>query len=89
MGCRSLAVGGKTVYAVPMTIELTRDQEALIEAQLATGRYGSHAEVVAEALELLSDYAQLEQIELKRLRAEVQKGLGSGESTPLDMQALK
>lgn len=46
-----------------MTIELNR-QERLIETQLATGRYGSRAEVVAEALALLSDYAQLEQIKL-------------------------
>ena len=71
-----------------MTIELTTEQERLIEAQLATGRYGSRTEVVAEALELLSDYAQLEQIKLERLRAEIQKGLG-GERTPLDMAALK
>ena len=70
-----------------MTIELTR-QERLIEAQLATGCYSSRAEVVAEALALLSGYAQLEQIKLERLRAEIQKGLG-GERTPLSMAALK
>ena len=71
-----------------MTIEPTKDQEALVGAQLATGRYGSRAEVVAEALEPLSDYAQLEQIKLERLRAEIQKGLGS-ERTLLDVAALK
>lgn len=72
-----------------MTVELTKEQERLIEAQLETGRYGSRGEVIAEALALLSDYAQLEQLKLGRLRAEIQKGLDSGESTPLDLQALK
>lgn len=72
-----------------MIIELTREQERLVEEQLATGRYSSRAEVVAEALALLSDHAQLEQIKLERLRAEIQKGLDSGESAPLDVQALK
>ncbi len=70
-----------------MTIERTR-QERPTKAQLATGRYESRAEVVAEALELLSDHAQLEQIKLERLRAEIQKGLG-GERTPLGTAALK
>ena len=72
-----------------MKLELTKDQEMLIDEQLATGRYGSRDEVIAEALALLSDCAQLEQLKLKRLRAEIQKGLDSGKSTPLDMRALK
>ncbi len=72
-----------------MTVELTKGQERLIEERLATGLYRSRGEVVAEALALLSDYAQLEQLKLRRLRTEIQKGLDSGESTPLEMQALK
>lgn len=72
-----------------MSTELTRDQEAVIDQALATGRYGSRAEVIAEAIDLLQDHTQLEQIKLKRLRGEIQKGLDSGESTPLDVQALK
>ena len=70
-------------------IELTEEQEALIERQLGTGRYHSRTEVIAEALELLNDHAQLEQAKLSRLRTEIQKGLDSGDSTPLDMQAIK
>ena len=72
-----------------MKLELTKEQESFIEAQLATGRYGSRSEVIAEALALLEGYAQLEQLKLGRLRTEIQKGLDSGESTPLDMRALK
>ena len=72
-----------------MTVELTAEHEALIERQLATGRYSSRAEVIADALHLLSDQIQLEQIKLKRLRAEVQKGIDSGPPTPLDMEEVK
>ena len=72
-----------------MTVELTPAQEALIQEQLETGHYHSRAEVIAEALELLSDRMRLEQMKLERLRAEIQKGLDSGESTPLDMEAIK
>ena len=43
-----------------MTVELTAEHEALIEQQLATGRYSSRAEVIADALHLLGDQTQLE-----------------------------
>ena len=72
-----------------MTVKLTPAQEALIQEQLEAGHYHSRAEVIAEALELLSDHLRLEQMKLERLRAEIQKGLDSGESTPLDMEAIK
>lgn len=71
-----------------MSIELTQEQEALIEKQLATGRYHSRAEVIVEALELLDDQSQLEQAKLTRLRAEIQKGLASGDPEPLDMDSI-
>lgn len=67
-----------------MTIELSREQEATIERQLASGRYGSRAEVISEALELLDDYAQFREDKLARLRGEVQKGVNSP-SEPLDV----
>jgi len=71
-----------------MTIELTPELEALIAKQLSTGRYHSRAEVIAEALELLEDQAQLEEAKLARLRAEIQKGLASGDPEPLDMDSI-
>lgn len=71
-----------------MTVELTPAQEALIQEQLETGHYHSRAEVIAEALELLSDHTKLEQMKLERLRAEIQKGLDSGPSEPLDMDSI-
>ena len=84
----TVAVPPRNAYSRAMTVELTPSQEALIREQLATERYHSRAEVITEALELLSDHARLEQMKLERLRAEIQKGLEGG-STPLDMQALK
>lgn len=71
-----------------MTIELSRDQEVLIQKQLASGRYHSRAEVIAEALELLGDQAQLEESKLARLRTEVRKGLESSDPEPLDMASI-
>lgn len=71
-----------------MTIEITQEQEALIEKQFATGRYHSRAEVIVEALELLNDQAQLEQAKLERLRAQIQKGLDSGDAELLDMDSI-
>ena len=72
-----------------MTVELTEEHEALIQQQLETGRYHSRAEVIANALYLLSDQTQLEQIKLERLRSEIQKGIDSGPPTPLDMEEVK
>lgn len=71
-----------------MTVELTPAQEALIQEQLETGHYHSRSEVIAEALELLSDHTKLEQMKLERLRAEIQKGLDSGPPEPLDMDSI-
>ena len=71
-----------------MTVELNPEQEALIAKQLATGRYHSRAEVIAEALELLDDQVQLEEAKLARLRGEIRKGLASSDREPLDMDNI-
>lgn len=41
------------VYSRTMTIELTREQERLIEQQLATGNFTDKGDVIGEALALL------------------------------------
>mgnify|MGYP002738570238 CR=1 FL=1 len=71
-----------------MAIELTPELEALIDRQLATGRYQSRVEVIGEALALLEDYAQLEKTKIARLRTEIQKGIASGDAEPLDMDEI-
>lgn len=72
-----------------MTVELSQSQEALIQEQLATGRYHSRAEVIADALHLLNDHTRLERMKLERLRAEIQTGIDSGPPTPFDMEEVK
>jgi antitoxin ParD1/3/4 len=42
-----------TTPLFPMSIILTPEQEQLIQAQLASGRYANTAEVIADALRLL------------------------------------
>lgn len=79
----------RRAYPRGTTIHLAREQGALIEKQLASGRYPSRADVIGEALQLLNDMAQLEEAKLARLRADVQQGLDSGGPTPLDLGAVK
>ena len=43
-----------------MTIELTREQEVLIQKQLATGRFSSKDDVIGEALRLLERQGEME-----------------------------
>lgn len=74
-----------------MTIELTREQEQLVEQALATGHFGDRNEVIAEALALLERQSALR----AEVYAEVQRGLDDLDagryrtvSTPEDAQAL-
>lgn len=68
-----------------MVISLTPEQEALVEAQVTSGRYGSDAEVIDAALRLLNNRHQTFEGELAQFQAEVQRRLDSldrGEGIP-------
>jgi antitoxin ParD1/3/4 len=65
--------------------------EAFIQAQVATGRYGNASEVVRAGLRMLEEHeegrplrAMLREEKLEWLRAEIQKGVDSGEPIPGD-----
>ncbi|HEY7494963.1 MAG TPA: type II toxin-antitoxin system ParD family antitoxin [Candidatus Tectomicrobia bacterium] len=47
------------------------------------------SEVMREALRLLDEHDRIRIRRLEELRAEIQKGVDSGASTPLDMGAIK
>jgi antitoxin ParD1/3/4 len=47
------------------------------------------SEVVGEALRLLDDDDRVQQIKLERLRNDIQEGLDSGASAPLDIEEIK
>jgi len=72
-----------------MNVSLTPELEEYIEQKIETGRYHSASEVVREALRLLEEHDQLRQIRLKELRKDIQVGLESGKSTPLDIEEIK
>jgi antitoxin ParD1/3/4 len=72
-----------------MNVSLTPELEQFIQGKVNTGLYYSASEVVREGLRLLQERDQLQQLRLQELRQEIQVGIDSGGSTPLDMQDVK
>lgn len=72
-----------------MDIPLTSHLERVVKEKVASGLYNSPSEVVSEALRLLDDHDRLQQIKLERLRNDIQEGLDSGASAPLDIEEVK
>ena len=72
-----------------MNVSLTPQLEELIKKKVESGLYGSASEVMREALRLLEEHDRLRSMRLEELQAEIQKGLDSGEATPLDIKAIK
>jgi len=68
-----------------MNISLTPKLEQFIRTKVESGRYLSASEVVREALRLLEHKDK----RLEELRVEIQKGLNSGRSEPLNIEAAK
>jgi len=72
-----------------MNVSLTPQLEDLIKKKVESGLYGSASEVMREALRLLDERDRLHTMRLEELRAEIKRGLDSGEPTPLDVNAIK
>ena len=72
-----------------MNISLTPHLEKLVQGKVESGLYNSASEVMREALRLMEERDQLRELRLEELRREIQKGIDSGESTPLDMEEIK
>jgi antitoxin ParD1/3/4 len=72
-----------------MNISLTPHLENLVKSKVDSGLYNSASEVVREALRLLEERDQLRNMRLEELRREIQKGIDSGDATPLDMEEIK
>ena len=71
-----------------MNVSLTPDLEKYVQRKVNTGRYRSSSEVVREALRLLEERDQERAHQLTALKSEIQKGIDSGPSEPLDMSAV-
>ena len=72
-----------------MNISLTPQLEELVKSKVSSGLYGSASEVMREALRLLEERDRIRAVRLQELRAEIQKGLDSGEPRPLDIEDIK
>ena len=72
-----------------MNISLTPHLEKLVQGKVESGLYNSASEVMREALRLMEERDQLRELRLEELRREIQKGIDSGEATPLDMEEIK
>lgn len=58
-----------------MNVHLTRELEQLVHKKVSSGRYNSASEVVREALRLMEQKDELREIQLRELRARIDKGL--------------
>jgi len=72
-----------------MNISLTKQLEELVKNKVKSGLYGSASEVMREALRLLEERDRIRSMRLEELRAEIKRGIDSGEPTPLDVAAIK
>ncbi|MGA2227676.1 MAG: type II toxin-antitoxin system ParD family antitoxin [Syntrophobacteraceae bacterium] len=72
-----------------MNVSLTPQLEELVKKKVDSGLYGSASEVMREALRLLEERDRIHSMRLEELRAEIRKGLDSGEATSLNMGDIK
>jgi len=82
-------IGRKGEGVKTMNISLNPHLESLVQGKVDSGFYNTASEVVREALRLMEERDQLRELRLEELRREIQKGIDSGESTPLDMESIK
>jgi len=86
--CYSLPLVSK-VENIIMNISLNPHFEELVKGKVESGLYNSVSEVMREALRLLEERDQLRDLRLEALRRDIQKGVDSGEATPLDIEDIK
>jgi antitoxin ParD1/3/4 len=72
-----------------MNISLTPHLENLVKIKVESGLYNSASEVMRDALRLLEERDQLRAVRLEELKREIQKGIDSGDTTPLDIEKIK
>ncbi len=73
-----------------MNVSLTKEQELLIQKQLATGKFGSETEVIGEALALLERKSMMESMkEALVANHERNRDLSADEAMNLANQAIK
>ena len=71
-----------------MNVSLTIELEKWVQSKVESGMYTSASEVIREGLRLLKEQDTLKAVRLAELRREIQQGIDSGESTPLNMDQI-
>ncbi len=71
-----------------MNVSLTPELEKWVQSKVESGMYTSASEVMREGLRLLKEQDALKEIRLTELRREIQQGIDSGESTPLNIDEI-
>ncbi|MCC5645750.1 type II toxin-antitoxin system ParD family antitoxin [Nostoc sp. CHAB 5824] len=71
-----------------MNVSLTPELEKWVQSKVESGMYTSASEVIREGLRLLKEQDTLKAVRLADLRREIQQGIDSGESTPLNMDEI-
>ncbi|MCG6134144.1 MULTISPECIES: type II toxin-antitoxin system ParD family antitoxin [unclassified Anabaena] len=71
-----------------MNVSLTPELEKWVQSKVESGMYTSASEVIRESLRLLKEQDALKAIRLAELRREIQQGIDSGKSTPLNMDEI-
>lgn len=72
-----------------MNVSLTPHLEEMVQKKVASGAYTSASEVVREALRLLEEKDIIRAHRFAALKKDIEDGINSGESTPLDMAEIK
>jgi antitoxin ParD1/3/4 len=72
-----------------MNVSLTPELERYVQEKVSTGMYYSASEVIREGLRLLQERDRMQEIQMQQLKQEIQTGLDSGETTPLNMKEVK
>lgn len=74
---------------MPSSYTLGSHWEQFVQEMVASGRYASASEVMRDSLRLLEEREHMRAAKLEALRADIQEGLASGPSAPLDMNEIK
>ena len=71
-----------------MNVHLGETFDNFVEEMLSTGEYQSQSEVIRAGLRLLKEKEDLRKFRLFELRREIQLGLDSGSSEPLNIEEI-
>ena len=60
-----------------MKVDLSADEEMLVQQKLRTGRYASPSEVIRDALQLLEEHDRFLDLKREELREQIREGVDS------------